>query len=116
MDFGIAGRVAVVGGASSGLGAAVAEALAAEGCRLLLWSRSEEGLGAVADRIRAAHAAEIELVAADAADPDAATTVASAAAQRYGTVDICILNGGGPPTTDPLATEAAAWRRSWPVA
>jgi 3-oxoacyl-[acyl-carrier protein] reductase len=113
MDFGIAGRVAVVGGASSGLGAAVAEALAAEGCRLLLWSRNEEGLREVADRITDARGAEVEVVAADAADPDAATKVFESATGHYGNVDICILNAGGPPTSDPLATEADAWRRSF---
>ena len=113
MDFGIAGRSAVVGGASSGLGAAVAEALAAEGCRLLLWSRSQERLSLVAERIRGTHEAEIHILAADAAEADASERVADEAARRLGTVDICILNAGGPPTSDPIATEAEGWWRAF---
>lgn len=112
MDFGLRGRAAIVGGASSGLGAAIAERLAAEGCRLLLWSRSLERLDAVADRLRREHDAEIHVVAADAASPDAAAIVAEAAARALGDVDILILNAGGPPTVDPTQTTEAEWQRS----
>lgn len=110
MDLGLRGRTAIVGGASSGLGAAVAEALAAEGCRLLLWSRSEERLAPVAGRLRAAHGTEVTTVTADATDAGAATRIVEAATERLGTVEICILNAGGPPTVDPLQTEAEGWR------
>lgn len=112
MELGLAGRTAVVGGASAGLGAAVAEALAAEGCRLLIWSRSREGLEATAQRLREAHSVEVEIVAADASDPAAAERVVDAA-QRLGTVDICVLNAGGPPTVDPLVTDPDGWRTAF---
>lgn len=112
MDLGLAGRTAVVGGASAGLGAAVAEALAAEGCRLLLWSRSREGLEATANRLRAGHSVEVETVDADASDPGAAERVVEAA-QAIGTVDICVLNAGGPPTVDPLVTDPDGWRSAF---
>lgn len=112
MDLGISGRTAVVGGASSGLGAAVAEALAAEGCRLLIWSRSEERLRTVAAGLVENHGAEVHVLAADAAQPEAAEQVAEAAARQLGQVDICILNAGGPPTSDPVATDADGWRSS----
>jgi 3-oxoacyl-[acyl-carrier protein] reductase len=110
MEFGLRGRTAVVGGASSGLGEAVAEALAAEGCRLLLWSRSEERLAPVAERLRNEHGATVATLAADATSPEASDLVAESAARELGTVDICILNAGGPPTVEPLATEADGWR------
>jgi len=113
MDLGIAGRGAVVGGASSGLGAAVAEALAAEGCRLLLWSRSEERLSPVAERIRSAYGAEAHVLAVDAGEPDAPDRVAAEAERSLGSVDICILNAGGPPTSDPLGTDPDGWRRAF---
>ena len=112
MDLGLAGRTAVVGGASAGLGAAVAEALAAEGCRLLIWSRSREGLEAIARRLREAHSTEVETVEADASDPGAAERVVSAA-QGMGAVDICVLNAGGPPTVDPLLTDPDGWRSAF---
>jgi 3-oxoacyl-[acyl-carrier protein] reductase len=108
MDPGLRDRAALVGGASSGLGSAIAEALAAEGCRLFLWSRSEERLEAVAGPLR--QRTEVHLFAADASDPDCAAAVAAAATSALGQVDIAILNAGGPPTADPTATTAAGWR------
>jgi 3-oxoacyl-[acyl-carrier protein] reductase len=109
MAPGLTGQNAVIGGASTGLGAAVAESLAAEGCRLLLWARNTERLQATAQRLEQAHGVEIETLDADATDPAAANRIAEAA-QRLGTVDICILNAGGPATVDPLATDADGWR------
>lgn len=112
MAVGLAGRTAVVGGASAGLGAAVADSLAAEGCRLLLWARNAERLQATAERLGEAHGIEVETLDVDAADPAAANRIVEAA-RRLGTVDICILNAGGPPTVDPLATDADGWRRAF---
>jgi 3-oxoacyl-[acyl-carrier protein] reductase len=111
MDLGLRGRTAVIGGATSGLGRASADALAAEGCDLLIWSRSEERLGATAEELRSAHGIRVSHVVADAADPDAAEAVAAAAAD-VGPIDILVTNAGGPPTTDPTATDPAAWQRS----
>ena len=111
MDLGLRGRTAVVGGATSGLGRASAEALAAEGCRLLIWSRDEGRLAAAAEEIRAAHGVDVAHVAADASTADAAAIVA-AAAEAFGTIDIVVTNAGGPPTVDPTATDAAGWQRT----
>jgi 3-oxoacyl-[acyl-carrier protein] reductase len=112
MDLGLRGRIAVVGGGSAGLGRAAAEALAAEGCDLLIWSRSAERLQATADELTGAHGVQVAHVAADASDPGAAAVVADAAAD-LGPVDIVVLNAGGPPTVDPTATDAAGWQRSF---
>ena len=111
MDLELRGRTAVVGGATSGLGRASADALAAEGCRLLLWSRDESRLAATAERLRSAHGVEVAHVAADASSTDAAATVA-AAAKAFGPIDIVVTNAGGPPTVDPTATDPAVWQRS----
>ncbi len=111
MDLGLRGRTAIVGGATSGLGRASAEALAAEGCRLLIWSRDEGRLAAAAEEIRAAHGVDVAHVAADASTADAAAIVA-AAAEAFGTIDIVVTNAGGPPTVDPTATDAAGWQRT----
>jgi 3-oxoacyl-[acyl-carrier protein] reductase len=112
MDLGLAGRRAVVGGASSGLGRASATALAAEGCDLLLWSRRADALASVAAELRAAHGVRVEHVAADAADPEAAAAVADAAL-AFGPIDILVSNAGGPPTVDPTATDAEGWQRAF---
>lgn len=111
MDLELRGRTAVVGGATSGLGRASADALAAEGCRLLIWSRDAGRLSATADEIRSAHGVEVSHVAADASSADAAATVATAA-DAFGPIDIVVTNAGGPPTVDPTATDPAAWQRS----
>jgi 3-oxoacyl-[acyl-carrier protein] reductase len=112
MDLGLRGRLAVVGGATSGLGRASAAALAAEGSDLLIWSRSDERLEATAAELRDAHGVRVESVPADAADPAAARAVA-AAARAIGPVDILVLNAGGPPTVDPAATDPDGWARAF---
>lgn len=112
MDLGLRGRTAVVGGASSGLGRASAEALATEGCDLLIWSRRSDALAEVAYELRARHGVRVEHVAADAGEPKAARTVAEAAS-AMGPIDILVSNAGGPPTVDPTATDADGWRRAF---
>lgn len=112
MDLGLRGRTAVVGGATSGLGRASADALAAEGCNLLIWSRRADALAEVAAELRGRHGVEVAHVAADATRPNAAETVASAA-ERVGQVDIVVLNAGGPPTVDPTATDPDGWRHAF---
>ncbi len=112
MDLGLRGRTAVVGGATSGLGRASAEALAAEGCNLLIWSRRADALAEAAADLRGKHRVEVAHVAADASQPGAADTVA-AAADAIGPIDIVVLNAGGPPTVDPTATDPAGWQRAF---
>ncbi|MBA2633084.1 MAG: SDR family oxidoreductase [Chloroflexi bacterium] len=112
MDLGIRGRTAVVGGATSGLGRASAEALAAEGCDLLIWSRDDSRLAETADELRLAHGVKVAHLAADALTPEAAAMVADAAT-GFGEIDIVVLNAGGPPTVDPTATDRESWQRAF---
>jgi 3-oxoacyl-[acyl-carrier protein] reductase len=102
--------VAVVGGASAGLGAAIAEALAAKGADLLLWSRGADRLAAVARRLADSYGVVVHTVAADAGDPATASTVADAALARFSAVDICVLNAGGPKPVPADQTTAEDWR------
>lgn len=111
MNLGLEGKRALVGGATSGLGAAIADALAAEGCSLLLWSRDAGRLDESAADLRTRHGGEVAIVAADAASPDAAPTVV-AAAKAFDGVDIAVLNAGGPPPVDPLATTDEGWQQA----
>lgn len=96
MDLGIEGRVAIVTAASRGLGRASAEALAADGARLVLCARSEEPLRQ-AERALAAQGVEVLSIAADIADPATPQRLVGAAMERYGRVDIVVANAGGPP-------------------
>jgi 3-oxoacyl-[acyl-carrier protein] reductase len=113
MDLGIRGRAALVGGGSSGLGRATAERLAAEGCRLAIWSRAAAGLAEVGAGLRASHGVEVFELVGDAADPTAAARIAAEATAALGRVDILVLNAGGPPASDPTKTDPAAWGRAF---
>lgn len=109
MDLGIRDRRAIVGGATSGLGRATAEALAAEGCRLLLWARDIDRLAAVRDEIAGRHGSEVHVLAANAADPETPERIAEAGRHDLGGVDILVINAGGPPPVDPTGTDPGGW-------
>ena len=108
MDLGLTNRAAVVGGASSGLGLATADALAAEGCRLAIWSRDTSRLEPVAAGLRTRHGGEVHVLLGDATEPGTGARIAAEAQRLLGQVDIVVLNAGGPPPVDPTQTDAAA--------
>jgi 3-oxoacyl-[acyl-carrier protein] reductase len=105
MDLGIAGKRALVLGASRGLGRAIATALAAEGAEVVLAARNRERLADVA----AALHGRPETV--DLSDPPSVERLAEAVLAAGG-ADILINNTGGPPTGSILQVDAEAWR-SW---
>jgi 3-oxoacyl-[acyl-carrier protein] reductase len=113
MDLGLKGRTALVGGASAGLGRATAERLAAEGCKLALWSRGGDALERVADEIRQLHSVVVVTIAGDATDPATPAKVAWQAERSLGPIDIAILNAGGPIASDATKTDPDEWRRSF---
>jgi 3-oxoacyl-[acyl-carrier protein] reductase len=113
MDLGLRGRTALVGGASAGLGRATADRLAAEGCKLALWSRGGEGLEKAAEEIRKLHSVVVVTIAGDATDPAAAAKVAWQAERSLGPIDIAVLNAGGPIASEATKTDPAEWRRSF---
>lgn len=96
MDLGIAGRVALVTASSRGLGRASAEALAADGARLVVTARGAESLDTTEQDLRAA-GAEVFGIVADITDPEVPERLVSATIERYGQIDIVVANAGGPP-------------------
>ena len=96
MDLGIRGRLALVTGASSGLGRACALALAAEGARLAIGARRMELLEAVAAEARAAGSAEAHAYALDLSDPASIDATLAAMRDRQGDAEIVIANSGPP--------------------
>ncbi len=93
MDFGIAGKRALVCASSKGLGLGCAEALAAEGVDLVMNARGAEALEAAAQAIRDAHGVQVETVAVDVTTQEGQARVIEAA----GAIDILVTNAGGPP-------------------
>src|SRR5687768_5669238 len=83
---------ALVTGASSGIGEAFAEALAARGTNLLLAARSDDRLQAVAKALRVAHGAQVETVSVDLSQRDGARTLQRAAIERGFEPDLLINN------------------------
>ncbi len=96
MDLGIRGKVALVTGASEGLGLASARALAGEGAELAIAARRPDRLRAAAEEICAATGAEILALPADVADRDAAARLVEEVSKRLGPVEILVANCGGP--------------------
>ena len=109
MDIDLAGRSALISGASKGIGRAVADVLAREGCRLVLVSRTGGDLERARDEIRAHSNVPIEIHAADLAQAEARQAVVASA----GAVDILINNAGAIPKGDLLALDDARWREAW---
>ncbi|MCS7183216.1 MAG: SDR family NAD(P)-dependent oxidoreductase, partial [Thermoanaerobaculum sp.] len=94
MDLQLAGAVAVVTGASRGIGLGIARTLAAEGCRLVLVARGEEGLRRAGEELTA-QGAEVATVACDLTLPQAASSVVESTLKRFGQVDVLVNNAGG---------------------
>ncbi len=88
------GRIALITGASRGIGAAVAKRFAAEGAHLVLLARTVGGLEEVDDAIREAGAAEATLVPVDLADADAIDRLGGALHERFGRLDVLVGNAG----------------------
>jgi 3-oxoacyl-[acyl-carrier protein] reductase len=94
MDLGLKDKVAIVTGASRGLGKGIALGLAAEGCRIAACARGEDALQAAAGEI-AARGVDVLALPLDLAEAGAAQALVDATAQRFGRVDVLVNNIGG---------------------
>lgn len=97
MDLGLAGRRALVMGASKGLGRSVADALAEGGAHLVITGRDQASLDAACAELKAAGAASAKGIVADVADGAQMDALAAGAQEAMGGVDILVQNHGGPP-------------------
>jgi 3-oxoacyl-[acyl-carrier protein] reductase len=110
MDLGLKGKVYVVTGGSRGLGRAVAQALVDDGAKVVVSSRSEEGVAtAVADLGDDSAVG----VAGDNAAPDTPARVIAAAKERFGRLDGALISVGGPPAGTIMDTADDEWRQSF---
>src|SRR4029077_19820737 len=110
MDLGLTGKIAMVGGASKGLGFAIARALAGEGAHVCIASRDAAAIQRAADTIRAETGGSPLAVAADLSRADGVAAWHEAAITQFGGVDLLFANTGGPPAGTALSFDDMAWQ------
>jgi 3-oxoacyl-[acyl-carrier protein] reductase len=112
MDLELKNKVAIVGGASKGLGRACAEVLAEEGMKVVMCSRSQADLDQAAQDVRSKTNADVLAFAGDLEKNETIKKLIAAAAQKYGRIDVLVSNSGGPP----LAKSYEATEEQWATA
>ena len=110
MDLGLKGRVAIVAAASKGLGRAVADELAKEGCEVAICARTAGEVERAAQEIEKATGRSVFWRAMDVTKEDAVREFVADVEKRFGRVDICVTNAGGPPAKKFLDITVEEWR------
>ena len=113
MDLGLSGKVAMVAGASRGLGYAVAHGLGAEGVKVSVASRDEAKIGYAAARIAEDTGAESLPTVADVRSAAALEAWYGRTVDRFGGVDLLFVNAGGPPAGTTLSFDDGAWQTAF---
>ena len=112
MNLDLEGKVAIVGGASQGIGYGIARALAREGAAVAITARREAELHAAAERLRAETGADVLPIQADCRRPDDCVRVAESARRELGGIDILVNNDGAPPLGPVLSFDDTAWAKA----
>lgn len=110
MDLGLSGKVAMVAGASKGLGYATAKALAAEGAIVSIGSRDKAAIEKAAADIARDTGGVVVPFEADVRNADAIAAWAGALEQSHGGIDLLYANAGGPPAGSALDFQDADWQ------
>jgi 3-oxoacyl-[acyl-carrier protein] reductase len=110
MNLGLTNRVAIVSAASKGLGRAVATELSREGARVAICARTAADLVETAAQISRETGNEVFQQVVDVTDGAAVASFVAAVEKRFGRVDICITNSGGPPSKLFKDTESSDWK------
>ncbi len=109
MDLNLAGKTALVTGSSKGIGYAVAQELAAEGCSVHLAARTQADLESARDRIAQAHDVAVTIHPSDLSDSGNVQRLAGA----VGDIDILVNNAGAIPGGDIGRIDEETWREAW---
>jgi 3-oxoacyl-[acyl-carrier protein] reductase len=113
LELGIANRVALVMGASKGIGRAAAESLAREGARVAVASRSADRIQEAAAQLARETGGEVHPLTADTDAPETMPAVVEAVRGTLGPVEILVINTGGPPFGDPLSFGRDQWESAY---
>jgi 3-oxoacyl-[acyl-carrier protein] reductase len=112
MDLGLKDKVAIVGGASMGIGYGIARTLAAEGARVAVMARREGELARAAEAIAQETGAEVLPVHADCRRAEDCARVIDTVSGRLGGIDILVNNDGAPPLGDLQSFDDVAWSKA----
>lgn len=112
MDLGLKGKVAMVAGASRGLGYAVAEALAREGATVAISSSNHAAVDDAAKRLSSSAGARVVATAVDVRNADQIAAWTKNTIDQFGGVDLLMTNAGGPPAGASLSFDDAAWQNA----
>lgn len=113
MDLGLKDKIALVTGASRGLGFATARQLSQEGARVIINSRNQEKLNAAAQSISELSHNPVLPVAGDIANPDFPALLIQKGVEYFGGLDILVANAGGPPPGTFEALDDNAWQKAF---
>jgi len=113
MDLGLKGKIAMLAGASRGLGYAVARALAAEGVKVSISSRDEASVSAAAKKIAAETYMDVLGTTADVKSADSLTAWHARTMEKFGGVDLLYVNAGGPPAGLTLSFDDDVWKTTF---
>ena len=110
MDLGLKNRGVIVAASSEGIGRATAEAFAREGAQVAMCARTENTLRQAAKEIQSATGAEVYAEPLDVTDASAVQRFTENIAKRFGRIDVCVTNAGGPPAKNFLSVSTEEWR------
>ena len=113
MDLGLKGKIAMVAAASKGLGYGIAEALAQEGAKVCIGSRTEADIKAAAQRLHDETGSEVIGVVLDARDPASIKNWTQTTLDHFGGVDCLVVNAGGPPAGNFDDFDDEAWQAAF---
>jgi 3-oxoacyl-[acyl-carrier protein] reductase len=112
MNLDLGGKVAIVGGASQGIGCGIARTLAQEGARVAITARREADLKHAAETITAETGAEVLPVQADCRRSEDCSRVVAEVIQHFGRIDVLVNNDGAPPLGAIESFDDTAWHKA----
>ena len=113
MDLGLKGKVALVAGASQGMGRATALGLSREGAKVSICARGESALNEAAEMIRRETGGEVMVMVADMSKPEDIRRFVNDSAQHFGRLDIVVNNAGGPPPGEFMKFTDEDWNNAY---